>query len=217
VSAFDPEGLEIQFMTTKDLNEPSGAKAVVPYTPTETQQKAFNDAMGKLRDKGGDLGKALYNAANSSGKDAVKLEVQHAPGEIPGGQREVRDKETGNIIQNPFISLDLDEKNFSSARTVPGEQKKSYEAQISADPAVIVGHELGHALVEAEDPENVTAVENPLRKSLEEPKGPRKKYRSYQVPSVASPETAQKVKDFTKKWKDATPTPPTPPEKKPKQ
>lgn len=219
---FDPEGLEIKFFTTQKTSE--GYDVRVPYTPTPEQQKRLNTAIKDLREKGGDLGKAMANALESKGKNKITFEVTHGKGDSASAfPATVVDGKP----RNPQLGLDLDSKNLSTYSpdiTLTPEQQKQqkalYDKEVSKNPAVVLGHETGHTIKKSpgddgqtgiRDPENVSAVENPLRESMGEK--PRETYRDKPVPAPSS-SAKQAVEDFKKEWKSPTNTAPVPEEKK---
>jgi hypothetical protein len=194
ITRFDPWGLKTTFYKEVAIPDSIG-KEVVPYEPSKEQLANFNNAMEMLRDEGGDLGTAMYNAANSKGEGAFDLKVIHSVDS--GGTSGIKDgKNAGSV------GFNMDEKSLIT----PEDILDAPADALSSSAAVTAGHEFGHAMIGLSDPMNVTAVENPLRESTDDPKGPRKEYRGVPVPEKPSPEAAQAVDDFIKQWVDKTPT-----------
>lgn len=178
--------------------------------------------------KSGPVGKAL--ADKIEGPDftlTVNSMPDAQPGALPGttapegaGPLQV-DPTSGSVdldLNDPSLISDSARQRMLENGLEQGKvtDKADFDNQVSKNPAVVLGHELGHAVLnKSDEPEgdNVQTVENPIREGLGEPR--REKYRSTPIP-----ETTKKQEPVTTVDQPTTPGSsgdsykPTPPPKR---
>ena len=167
VNFVDSLGLRVVFL------KQDSAGNTVPFTPSSTQLQNFNSSMARLK-QAGEVGSALYNWVND---DKNTLEVVHDPDVIPSSAVKIAYfDEQGNRIPfpeagDPRVRIDLGKRTLCpdvDELKDEDERKRAerYKSQIPRDGALLLGHELGHALIGLSDPWNVVFAENPVRTAL---------------------------------------------------
>ncbi len=182
-----------------------------PLQLSDAQRANLVNALNTLRDSGGPLGKAFYDDVISG-----RVQIQHTAGAAPSGAPVA--SLTGPQVG--FIVLDLNESSFYSAtaRAAAAERAgitvDALNQQAGFNGAVIMAHELGHAVLGLSDfpiSYNVALVENTfIRPALG--LDPRTAYRATSVPTDLSAIPRELVERV---YRYAGLTPPPPPSPQP--
>ncbi|MBI5692010.1 MAG: RHS repeat-associated core domain-containing protein, partial [Verrucomicrobia bacterium] len=188
------------------------------YTPTANQMKNWTNAVLELR-KMGALGFAMYNALLSERLDVTDGLTPTGTGLSRGAPVIPETGPAGSVggADAPaWATFDLDYANLMDRSGIIEYLKETnsnyinFENQLTTSAGVLLGHELGHALLGLTDlptdnqgrpanlGNNTEAVENRLRAAIGQPR--REYYRDEKLPTTIPISTQRAIDQFFLKW-----------------